>query len=245
MTITRSSPPSPTGTIRRTLRDVLLGVVSAAVLLAAVVGIPLALTTIAPDLVNVSEVVNGLPESLWQPDDGSLFMLALLAVAWVAWAAFTVSVALEVVHAARGLPAPRLPAFGPVQRIAAALVTSAAVLVTPAQALPGQAGPPPPPPAAAAAPVTAGSTVSVTVVDRDAESKPEPVAERPRDRRRSPRHSVGPSRAASGRRAAVPRDPDAQSRTASAGRPRPDRGGRAVPGVAADPPRRRDAARLA
>jgi nucleoid-associated protein YgaU len=158
---------------------VLLGVVSASVLLAAVVGVPLALTTIAPDLVNVSEVVNGLPDSLWQPDDGSLFMLALLAVAWVAWAGFTVSVALEVVHATRGLPAPQLPAFGPVQRIAAALVTSAAVLVTPAQALPGQAGPPPPPPVVAAAPVAAGSAASVTVVDRGAVTKPEPAPSGP------------------------------------------------------------------
>jgi hypothetical protein len=81
MTVTRSSPPPPTGTIRRSLRDMLLGVVSAAVLLAAVVGIPLALTTTAPDLVNLFEAVNGLPDSLWRPDDGSLFMLALLAVA--------------------------------------------------------------------------------------------------------------------------------------------------------------------
>ncbi|MHB1597035.1 MAG: LysM peptidoglycan-binding domain-containing protein, partial [Streptosporangiaceae bacterium] len=53
--------------------------------------------------------------------DGAIIRL-LADVAWVLWAVFALSLVIELIAAARGQPAPRLPAIAPVQALAAALV---------------------------------------------------------------------------------------------------------------------------
>jgi len=53
--------------------------------------------------------------------DGAIIRL-LADAAWVLWAVFALSLAVELIAAARGRPAPRLPAIAPVQALAAALV---------------------------------------------------------------------------------------------------------------------------
>jgi DNA-binding SARP family transcriptional activator len=53
--------------------------------------------------------------------DGAIIRL-LADAAWVLWAVFALSLVIELIAAARGRPAPRLPAIAPVQALAAALV---------------------------------------------------------------------------------------------------------------------------
>src|SRR6185437_2114623 len=53
--------------------------------------------------------------------DGAIIRL-LAGAAWVLWAVFALSLVIELIAAARGQPAPRLPAIAPVQALAAALV---------------------------------------------------------------------------------------------------------------------------
>ena len=72
--------------------------------------------------------------ALARRDDGTLFIAAVRDLSWAAWAAFTLSALTEAGARARGRPAPRLPALGPLQGLAAALIsaTMAAAPVTPA-----------------------------------------------------------------------------------------------------------------
>ena len=53
--------------------------------------------------------------------DGAIIRF-LADAAWLLWAVFALSLAVELIAAARGRPAPRLPAIAPVQALAAALV---------------------------------------------------------------------------------------------------------------------------
>jgi DNA-binding SARP family transcriptional activator len=53
--------------------------------------------------------------------DGAIIRF-LADAAWLLWAAFALSLAIELIAATRGQPAPRLPAIAPVQALAAALV---------------------------------------------------------------------------------------------------------------------------
>ncbi|MFB7666645.1 LysM peptidoglycan-binding domain-containing protein [Kitasatospora sp. NPDC056138] len=66
----------------------------------------------------------GFVAMLTGPDDGRLFLWALVAVGWIAWLCFALSVLLEVPAQLRGRIARRIPAFGWSQRIAAGLVGS-------------------------------------------------------------------------------------------------------------------------
>jgi len=71
----------------------------------------------------------GLVELLTSPDDGRLFLWALVAVGWVAWGCFALSVLLEIPAQLRGRIARRIPAFGWSQRLAAGLVGSVIALL--------------------------------------------------------------------------------------------------------------------
>lgn len=71
----------------------------------------------------------GVGEALTSPDDGSLFLWALVVVGWIAWACFALSVLLEVPAQLRGRIARRIPAFGWSQRLAAGLVGSVLALL--------------------------------------------------------------------------------------------------------------------
>jgi nucleoid-associated protein YgaU/DNA-binding SARP family transcriptional activator len=71
----------------------------------------------------------GLGELLTSPDDGRLFLWALVAVGWIAWLCFALAVLLEIPAQLRGRVARRIPAFGWSQRIAAGLVGSVLALL--------------------------------------------------------------------------------------------------------------------
>jgi nucleoid-associated protein YgaU len=110
-------------------RELLGGLGSAVVLLAFLIGTPLALVFLGARLpVDWSVLDVG---ALTRPDDGRLLIIVLFAVGWLAWAAFTLSVAIETVALLRHVPAPHLPALGPMQRSVATLVAAAAVIVSP------------------------------------------------------------------------------------------------------------------
>ena len=115
---------------RRTAADVVRGVGALALLTSLVVGIPVLLVLVSPVRSLALPSWSGISDALTGPDDGHLFLTALAVVAWLAWAAFTVSVAVEAVAVARGLPSPRLPLLRVPQRAASTLVAAAAVVLT-------------------------------------------------------------------------------------------------------------------
>ena len=119
----RLSPP-------RTAVDVARGAAAFVVLLLCCVGIPWILLGVAPLGPLSVPTWAGVSGALTRPDDGHLFLSALGVLAWLAWLVFTTSVVLEAVAVIRGLPTPRLPLLGSVQRPAAALVAAAAVLLS-------------------------------------------------------------------------------------------------------------------
>jgi len=137
---------------RRPLADRLRGLLSLLVLLALLVGVPVALIALRgnplPDAgLDPSELLGVLT----RPDDGSLFLAALTWVAWLGWASFALSVLVEVPAQLRGLPSPHLPALGLQQRAAGALVAGATLLFTVPTALAD--------PALAAAPPSATASI--------------------------------------------------------------------------------------
>ena len=71
----------------------------------------------------------GLAGLLTSPDDGRLFLWALVGVGWIAWLCFAAAVLLEIPAQLRGRAARRIPAFGWSQRIAAGLVGSVLALL--------------------------------------------------------------------------------------------------------------------
>ncbi len=73
-------------------------------------------------------------DALLRPDDGHLFLSALIVIAWVAWATFALPVVVELAARLRGLPAPHLPGLQWQQRGAAGLLAGAALLFTAGQA---------------------------------------------------------------------------------------------------------------
>jgi nucleoid-associated protein YgaU len=151
--------PTPTAARAR-----LAGLVAVLALLALVAGIPTALLYIAG-----TPVPGGPPswaevtDALTRPDDGTLFLKALVVVAWLGWASFTLGVVVDVASRIRGVPAPRLPALRMQQRAAAGLVGAAALLFT-------------------AAPITTAATPPVAAAARpwapssDSNNTPAPAA---------------------------------------------------------------------
>ena len=127
----RAARPEPVlAAPRRTAGDLVRGLGAAVLLLVLVAGIP-ALLLVVGQLHTV-----GMPSwstvwgALTRPDDGHLFLAALTVLAWLAWATFTFSVIVEAVAILRGLPSPRLPLLSVPQHAAAALVATAAVVLT-------------------------------------------------------------------------------------------------------------------
>lgn len=132
MTILRNpETPSDRALPRPRLAELARGLMAFVVLVALVLGMPAALWGLGGSLQpfegrgpsNVFSVLTG-------PDDGSLFLAAMLLVAWVAWLVVAASVALEVVAFTRRVPTLRLPLMRLPQQGAAALVATAALLVT-------------------------------------------------------------------------------------------------------------------
>ncbi|MBJ7353946.1 MAG: LysM peptidoglycan-binding domain-containing protein [Thermoleophilaceae bacterium] len=131
------------------LRQRLQGLAATLVILLLVTGAPFLLVAIgaAPWTADLGE----LRTLLASPDDGTLAMVVIAAVAWVAWLFVAVSVVLEVVSQVRGLPVPSLPGLGAPQRAVGQLVAVAALLFVAAPTVVA-AFPAPPAHAAAAAP---------------------------------------------------------------------------------------------
>ncbi|MDH6465968.1 hypothetical protein M2302_006171 [Micromonospora sp. A200] len=123
MTASRGSAVRRTG-------QLLTGFGSLVVLVALLVGAPVALLAFAgnplPDhLPTLAEVGTALTSR----DDGRLFLRALAVVGWFGWATFAFSVLVELAAQATRRPAPRLPGMSRQQRAAAALVGSVALII--------------------------------------------------------------------------------------------------------------------
>lgn len=121
---------APRGSAVRRTGQLLTGFGSLVVLVALLVGAPVALLAFAgnplPDqLPTLSEVGTALTSR----DDGRLFLRALAVVGWFGWATFAFSVLVELAAQATRRPAPRLPGMSRQQRAAAALVGSVALII--------------------------------------------------------------------------------------------------------------------
>lgn len=62
-------------------------------------------------------------------DDGSFFVSVLIFIGWIGWASFALAVLVEIPAALRGVRAPRLPAIGTQQRLAAGLVAAVGAML--------------------------------------------------------------------------------------------------------------------
>ncbi|GAB3187246.1 LysM domain-containing protein [Micromonospora palomenae] len=121
---------APRGSAVRRTGQLLTGFGSLVVLVALLVGAPVALLAFAgnplPDqLPTLSEVGTALTSR----DDGRLFLRALALVGWFGWATFAFSVLVELAAQSTRRPAPRLPGMSRQQRAAAALVGSVALII--------------------------------------------------------------------------------------------------------------------
>lgn len=121
---------------------VLRGLAALLGLLLLVVGIPVGLYIAGGSPIPAGVDLGAVKDSLTRPDDGTMFLQILKYVGWLAWLSFTAMVVLEVFAQltrrkpdARGVRAPRIPAFGIQQRAAAGLVGAIAVMFTAASPL--------------------------------------------------------------------------------------------------------------
>lgn len=162
--------PAPLRTVGILVRA-LLGL---ALLAALLVGTPYVLLLVGTQPTDLS----GGIDVLLRPDDGTLFFTALTCIGWVAWAAFTFSVALEVVAVTRRRSAPRLRGLGGLQSMASFLV-GGIVLLAPTAASAATSAPA----HAVTAPQTAGDSTP------NATSSASPSTERTN----SPTHTVSSS----------------------------------------------------
>lgn len=113
------------------MRNRLLGAAALLLLIGIVVGLPWVLLTLGQALVDLPDrlpSIGDLITALTRPDDGSLIVLVLLAIAWAAWAFLTLSIVVEAAAQLRGVRAPRLPGLKVPQNTARSLVAAAALL---------------------------------------------------------------------------------------------------------------------
>ncbi|MEU2738650.1 hypothetical protein ABZ656_25600, partial [Streptomyces sp. NPDC007095] len=148
----------------RTVGAVGRALLGLALLVALLVGTPYVLLLVGTQPTDLS----GGIDVLLRPDDGTLFFTAITCIGWVAWAAFTFSVALEVVAVARRRSAPRLRGLGGLQSMASFLV-GGIVLLAPTAASAATSAP--------AHAVTATQTASTSTSTASATSSPSPSAE--------------------------------------------------------------------
>ncbi|WP_157553542.1 LysM peptidoglycan-binding domain-containing protein [Jiangella gansuensis] len=114
---------------RRTAGSVLRGLGALIVIVAVLVGIPLALVAISGNpLPDSMPTWADVESALTAPDDGSLFLNALVWIAWIGWATFALGLLVEIPAAFRGRRAPRLPALRFQQQAAAGLVAAVAAV---------------------------------------------------------------------------------------------------------------------
>ncbi|MYS84178.1 LysM peptidoglycan-binding domain-containing protein [Embleya scabrispora] len=120
----------------RFLFDLVRGLLSLAVLLALLIGLPallvVATTTLLPHRLPALDEVTKI---LTAPDDGSGFIAALAIIAWIAWLCFAISVVVEIPAQVRGLSAPRIRGLGWSQKAAGALIGGIMLLLPTGTAL--------------------------------------------------------------------------------------------------------------
>ncbi|WP_116947882.1 LysM peptidoglycan-binding domain-containing protein [Jiangella endophytica] len=125
------------------------------VIVAVLVGIPLALIAVAGQpLPGSLPSWNDITSALTEPDDGSLFLQALVLIGWLGWISFAVGLVVEIPAALSGRKAPRLPALRFQQRAAAGLVAAVAAVFVVGPVGVATAAEPIQPPAQQPAPVT-------------------------------------------------------------------------------------------
>ncbi len=109
------------------------GLAAFLLILVVLIGTPMLLIFIGATPWNVDW--SQLRMLLLSRDDGTVALILIGIVAWLAWAVMTFCLISEVIAAARGVRAPRLPIIGTGQHLAAQLVAAAALLFTVAQPL--------------------------------------------------------------------------------------------------------------
>ncbi|WP_051232110.1 LysM peptidoglycan-binding domain-containing protein [Acidipropionibacterium thoenii] len=113
---------------RGRLSTVLVGLGSTALLVALVVGSPVALVAWG----RAEELSRLTPASLSAPDDGSLLLGMATVVGWFAWLVFTVCVVAEILEMVSGSRLRiRIPGFGQVQGLAAGMLVASLALLAP------------------------------------------------------------------------------------------------------------------
>lgn len=124
-------PVRPPGRRRSPLRSVPGALGALLVLAVLLVGVPALLFYGTQAVAAMGQATSG--GNLWQvlstPDDGRLFLWALVGIGWIGWLCFALSVLLEIPAQLRGRVARRLPAFGWSQRMAAGLVGAVIALL--------------------------------------------------------------------------------------------------------------------
>lgn len=97
-------------------------------LTALVAGIPYGLLTqIGSPIPRQMPAPDEIARLLTTPVSETLVLTLLAGALWILWAAFTISVAAELVAAIRGIPAPRLPTVAPIQALAGWLLAGITV----------------------------------------------------------------------------------------------------------------------
>ncbi|WP_257477966.1 LysM peptidoglycan-binding domain-containing protein [Acidipropionibacterium jensenii] len=113
---------------RGRLSTVLVGLGSTALLVALVVGSPVALVAWG----RAEELSRLTPASLGAPDDGSLLLGMATVAGWFAWLVFTVCVVAEILEMVSGSRLRiRIPGFGQVQGLAAGMLVASLALLAP------------------------------------------------------------------------------------------------------------------
>jgi nucleoid-associated protein YgaU/DNA-binding SARP family transcriptional activator len=127
------SPLPPPDRAHRARRrgDTARGLAALTALVVFLVGVPLALSVVAPlGWPGSWPTWDSLSAALTRPDDGGLLLGTITLVAWGAWAAFAISAATEIVAGIRHVSAPSIPLLRMTQRAAATLIATAGLLVT-------------------------------------------------------------------------------------------------------------------
>lgn len=151
------------------LRTRLVGLLASLLLFGVVAGVPLLLAAVSTDLVPTTlPTLEQIRAALSAPDDGTLALRAVLAVAWVAWAVLAVSILTEIVARARGMRVPHLRGLGVPQVAARQLVAAAALLFVAVPAVSGWTAAP----AVAAPAVSMTEVVGTSSVDLEADEDP-------------------------------------------------------------------------
>lgn len=104
------------------------GLLSLLLLVALLVGIPMALVSFAPlHLPDTMPTWTQITQALTTPDNGIIIITIVAIIGWISWASFAVATILELPAAISSWTPPRLPAMSLQQDLAARLLTTIVV----------------------------------------------------------------------------------------------------------------------